>query len=386
MTTIPPTQGLASGDATGSALKRRVPWLQLRKDLPAGSNRLLLVLAFALPLALWSAVSYLPFFWHPLVLVTAAGDESVAGDHDYLATDMLVEREVFAARNAELAAANVPPDQWARGVRKNPIYLPAPHEVARAFYTGFKTPPARQGDLWLHESLLHSCRIIFQGFLLSMLIGLPLGILCGSFAFFSRLFEPFVDFVRYMPAPVFGALAVAIWGLHDAPKVAVIFIGTFFQMVLVVANTTRQVEGSLLEAAQTLGCTRVQLLRHVILPAALPGLYRDMRILLGWAWTYLVVAELIGAKSGISAFLYQAQRYKQFDNVYAAMLMIGLIGLFIDQLLAVIGRHLFPWQRKDAKGKTRGRTLRDRLTGRLRPQQDVTPAIANGAHGNGGTP
>ena len=82
----------------------------------------------------------------------------------------------------------------------------------------------------------------------------------------------------------------------------------------------------------------------MIIPAATPGLYRDMRILLGCAWTYLVVAELIGAKSGISAFLYQAQRYKQFDNVYAAMLMIGLIGLFIDQLLAWIGRHLFPWE------------------------------------------
>jgi NitT/TauT family transport system permease protein len=374
MTTIPPRQGLAaSGDATGHPPPRQTPWLQLRKDLPPGRNRLLLALAFLLPLGLWSAVSYLPFLWHPLVLVTEAGDESVAGDFDYLAPGMLVKREVFVARNDELIVAGVRQEGWARGVRKNPIYLPAPHEVARAFYTGFKTPPARQGDLWLHESLLHSCRVIFQGFMLSMLLGLPLGILCGSFAFFARLFEPFVDFVRYMPAPVFGALAVAIWGLHDAPKVAVIFIGTFFQMVLVVANTTRQVEGSLLEAAQTLGCTRVQLLRHVIIPSALPGLYRDMRILLGWAWTYLVVAELIGAKSGISAFLYQAQRYKQFDNVYAAMLMIGLIGLFIDQLLALIGRHAFPWQRQGGKP---GRTLRDRFRMSRNGATAASPAAA----------
>ncbi len=316
-------------------------WLSMRGEFSSRRRALLLLLAFALPFAIWSAISYLPFVWHPLVLVTEAGDASVVGEHDYLAPDMLVEKEVFKARNAELAAAGKPP---ALGIPKNPIYLPAPHEVLRAFYTAFKTPPARQGDYWLHESLLHSCRVIFWGFILSALIGLPLGILCGSFALFSRLFEPFVDFIRYMPAPVFGALAVAIWGLDDAPKVAVIFIGTFFQMVLVVANTTRQVDMALLDAAQTLGCTRRQLLLNVIVPSALPGLYRDMRILLGWAWTYLVVAELIGAKSGISAFLYQAQRYKQFDNVYAAMLMIGLIGLFIDQVLAWAGKYLFPWE------------------------------------------
>jgi NitT/TauT family transport system permease protein len=357
----------ASRTAPSGTAKKTARWLAMRQELPAGRRRVLLVMAFMLPLALWSAVSYVPFLWHPLVLVTDAGGEGVEGTLDYLAADMLVERADFAQRNAELAAAGAQP---AQGTRKNPIYLPAPHEVALAFYTAFKTPPARQGDLWLHESLLHSCRVIFWGFVLSVLFGLPLGILCGSFALFSRLFEPFVDFVRYMPAPVFGALAVAIWGLDDAPKVAVIFIGTFFQMVLVVANTTRQVEGSLLEAAQTLGCTRVQLLRHVVIPSALPGLYRDMRILLGWAWTYLVVAELIGAKSGISAFLYQAQRYKQFDNVYAAMLMIGLIGLFVDQILAWIGRHIFPWQRKDARG---GKLFRNRL--RVRPGP-ARPAMA----------
>jgi NitT/TauT family transport system permease protein len=344
MTSPEPTQGSV-------ASRRRAPWLSLRGDLPPGRRRLLIALSFALPLLAWSAVSYVPFLWHPNVLVTDAGDESVAGEHDYLAVDMLVEREVFAARNAELAAAGA---RLARGARANPIYLPAPHEVARAFYTAFKTPPARQGDLWLHESLLHSCRVIFWGFILSVIFGLPLGILCGSFPVFARLAEPFTDFVRYMPAPVFGALAVAIWGLDDAPKVAVIFIGTFFQLVLVTANTTRQVDGGLLEAAQTLGCSRWQLLRHVVVPAALPGLYRDLRILLGWAWTYLVVAELIGAKSGISAFLYQAQRYKQFDNVYAAMLMIGIIGLACDQVLALLGKGLFPWERRGGNGTRRG--------------------------------
>jgi NitT/TauT family transport system permease protein len=132
--------------------------------------------------------------------------------------------------------------------------------------------------------------------------------------------------------------------LEDGPKVAIIFVGTFFQMVLVVANTTRQVDPALLHAAQTLGASNRQLLQHVVIPAALPNLYRDMRILLGWAWTYLVVAELIGEKSGISAFIYQQQRYRHFDNVYAAIAVIGFVGLFVDQLLARLGEVIFPWE------------------------------------------
>jgi NitT/TauT family transport system permease protein len=193
------------------------------------------------------------------------------------------------------------------------------------------------------------------------LLALPLGILAGTFALASRLIEPFVDFVRYMPAPVFGALAVAILGLEDAPKVAIIFVGTFFQMVLVVANTTRQVDPALLHAAQTLGAKNRQLLLHVVVPAALPGLYRDMRILIGWAWTYLVVAELIGEKSGISAFIYQQQRYRNFDNVYAAIIMIGMIGLICDQGLAWLGRSLFPWE-------SANKTALNRWFARLRPR------------------
>ncbi|MFT3924767.1 MAG: ABC transporter permease subunit [Myxococcales bacterium] len=318
-----------------------LPLLRLREPLAHWPKLCATVLAFVLPLLAWAAISYLPFLWHPLVLVTDAGDTSVPGKYDFVAAEQRVDIEVYEARNAELAAAG---KRLAQGERVNPIYLPAPHEVARAFYTAFTTEPERRGDYWLHESLWHSCQIIFWGFFYAALLGLPLGVLCGTFPLLSQLFEPFVDFVRYMPAPVFGALAVAIFGLADAPKITIIFIGTFFQMVLVVANTTRQVDAALLHAGQTLGASSRQLLTHIVLPSALPNLYRDMRILVGWAWTYLVVAELIGEKSGISAFIYQQQRYRNFPNVYASIVIIGAIGLFFDQILAVLGRYLFPWE------------------------------------------
>ena len=124
--------------------------------------------------------------------------------------------------------------------------------MAQAFYTAFVTEPKRRSEQWLHESLWESIQVIFWGFFLSSLFGVPLGILAGTYDLMSRLSEPFIEFFRYLPAPAFGALAVAILGIHHAPKIAIIFIGTFFQQVLVVSNTTRKLDPALLEAAQTI--------------------------------------------------------------------------------------------------------------------------------------
>ncbi len=159
--------------------------------------------------------------------------------------------------------------------------------------------------------------MIFWGFVISSALGVPLGILCGTYAGFARLNEPFIEFFRYLPAPAFGALAVAILGIYDGPKITIIVIGTFFQQVLIIANTTRKLDVALVEAALTLGTKKLKLLSRVVIPGILPDLYRDQRILLGWAWTYLIVAELIGTTTGITWFITQQARYQHFANVYA---------------------------------------------------------------------
>lgn len=285
-------------------------------------------------------MSYLPFLWHPKMKIVEPGDVS------YFKENMLVDREVFEKEFLKIEEeGKVLPT----GKRANPIYLPAPHEVATAMVTSFTTEPQRRSEKWLHESLWHSITIIFWGFTLSSLIGVPLGVLCGTYAAVSRLHEPFIEFFRYLPAPAFGALAVAILGIHDGPKIAIIFIGTFFQQVLVISNTTRKLDISLLEAALTLGAKRLQLLFKVVIPGILPDLYRDLRILLGWAWTYLIVAELIGTSSGITWFITQQARYKNFDNVFAAIMMIGIIGLLSDIILSKLGKYIFPWERSANK-------------------------------------
>ena len=312
-------------------------WLGLKDEVPERLRLALTILSFVVPLVVWFLVSYLPFLWHPLTRITDPGDV------DYFVEGMDVPNAEFANQLEKMASERGRPPE---GVRVNPVYLPAPHQVLRAFFTAFTTPPRLPNEPWLHESLGHSIRTIFLGFLISSLLGVPLGILCGTYRFFARLQEPFIEFFRYLPAPAFGALCVAILGIDDGPKIAIIVIGTFFQQVLVIANTVRKVDPALVEAAQTLGARGLRLVRRVIIPASITDIYTDMRILLGWAWTYLIVAEVVGTMSGITFFINQQARYRNFDNVYAAIMMIGIIGLTTDMLLAWFGKILFPWKRR----------------------------------------
>lgn len=322
----------------GTGMRSSAQWLA--KYLLSRKQTLLVLSSFLLPLLLWSAISYLPFVWHPKILIGEPGGV------DYFHAGMLVDKSLFYDELASMQAQQLP---LPRGESANPIYLPAPHEVAKAFYTAFSKQPEQKDLPWLHQSLWHSITIIFWGFLISSLIGIPLGILAGTYSSMARLSEPFIEFFRYLPAPAFGALAVAVLGIYDSPKIAIIVIGTLFQQVLIVANTTRKLDPTIIEAALTLGTSRLRLLTKVVVPGIMPDLFRDQRILLGWAWTYLIVAELIGTSSGITWFITQQARYQHFDAVYAAIMMIGIIGFGTDILLGRLGRRLFPWDRSQKK-------------------------------------
>ena len=305
------------------------------RELSPQSKILLGFGSFLIPILIWCAVSYLPFIWHPQVQITNSGSVS------FLQVGSRVDKNVFYAEAQNAVNKGTEPPQ---GNLVNPIYLPAPHQVATALVTAFTTPPAQADAPWFHQSLWHSIKIVFSAFFIASLVGIPLGILCGFSNKISQLTEPFVEFFRYLPAPAFGALAVAILGINDAPKIAIIVIGTLFQQILIIANTTRMVDRGLIEAGYTLGTNKAKSLFHVVIPAALPDIYRDLRVLLGWAWTYLIVSELIGTTTGITWFITQQARYQNFDNVYAAILIIGVIGLVCDVILMKLGQHLFKWK------------------------------------------
>jgi NitT/TauT family transport system permease protein len=344
----------------------RGAWSRPLAGLGPRASTTLWAASFIVPVLAWCAISYLPFVWHPMVRVTDPGDVA------WMTPGLLVDRAAFSAENAEVAARSGRP---AVGAPANPVFLPAPHAVVRALVTGFTTPPVRPEEPWLHQSLWHSIQVIFWGFLLSSIIGVPLGILCGALPAMGRLTEPFIEFFRYLPAPAFGALAVAVMGIEDAPKIAIIFIGTFFQQVLVISNTTRRIDPALLEAAETLGASRRVLITRVVVPGVITEIYTDMRVLLGWAWTYLIVAELIGVSSGITYFINQQAKYRAYERVFASIILIGLIGLVTDLVLASLGRQLFPWLRTARRGWFSA------LVGMLRGRGAPAPAPASDADG-----
>ncbi len=134
-----------------------------------------------------------------------------------------------------------------------------------------------------------------------------------------------------------------ITSIDEGSKVAIIFIGTFFQMVLMVAEDIRRVPINQIEAAYTMGAARGEIVSRVIIPSAKPALLDTLRITMGWAWTYLVVAELVAANSGLGYSILRAQRFMQTDKIFAGIILIGLIGLAIDQLFRLLHRKSFPW-------------------------------------------
>lgn len=236
-----------------------------------------------------------------------------------------------------------------QGKPANPVYLPAPHEVLIQGYKSWTEEPA-EGRSSMGERLRGSIIVVFGGFLLAALVALPLGIVAGSYDFFSKLTEPFLDFFRYMPAPSFATLLVAIFGAHQSPKLALVFIGTLPHLCLMITKTTRILDSSLLEAAQTLGSKRFHLLRKVVVPGIVPEVYNDLRIALGWAWTWLVIAELIGVKSGLTEVIDTQGTRRNFDQVFPVILLIGIIGFVTDQFLAWLRPKLFRWTEPKAPG------------------------------------
>lgn len=200
---------------------------------------------------------------------------------------------------------------------------------------------------WTEDDLLQDAGIsiyrVTAGWLLSAVIAMPIGLLIGTFRPVQALLEPLTDFIRYMPAVAFIPLVMLWIGIDEGSKVAIIFIGTFFQMILMVAEDVRRVPAAQIEAAQTMGANRAEIIRLVLLPSSKPALVDTLRITMGWAWTYLVVAELVAANSGLGYAILKAQRFLQTDKIFAGILLIGAIGLITDQLFRFAHRKAFPW-------------------------------------------
>src|SRR6187402_3351057 len=171
---------------------------------------------------------------------------------------------------------------------------------------------------------------VLGGFIIAAAIALPLGVLMGAYKPIEAFFEPFVSFARYLPASAFIPLLILWAGIGEAQKLSLIFIGSFFQLVLMVAVSVGNTRRDLVEAAYTLGAGDRGIVTRVLLPSSAPEIAETLRMVLGWAWTYVIVAELIGASSGIGHMITDSQALLATDQIIFGIIVIGLIGLVSD--------------------------------------------------------
>nr|WP_310415439.1 ABC transporter permease [Chamaesiphon sp. OTE_8_metabat_110] len=218
----------------------------------------------------------------------------------------------------------------------DPKFLPSPAAVVSAF-----------GRLWgtgeLQQDTIASLWRVGVGFFCSALFAIPTGILMGSFRSIRALLEPLFGLMRYMPAPAFIPLLILYQGIDEAPKVTLIFIGTFFFNALMVMDTVKFVSKDLIEATYILGGNRLQTLLMVIFPHVIPGILDACRINLAAAWQLVIVAELIAATEGLGRRISVAGRFLKTDEIFVGIIVIGTIGLVLDLLFQYLIRVFCKW-------------------------------------------
>jgi NitT/TauT family transport system permease protein len=218
-----------------------------------------------------------------------------------------------------------------------PDFLPRPTEVVRGTLQLFI-----QYDLG--TAILISTRRIALAFLLASALALPLGVLMGAFDPVNRLFEPIMAPLRYMPISAFIPLLILWFGIYEKQKIAFLFLGVFVYLLPVVVSSIRLVPEELVQTALTLGATRFQVVRTVLLPAALPEIFDSFRVMNAIAWTYVILAEAVNPEHGLGYMVELARTHQKASWSFAGLLVIGGIGLLTDFLIRVVSRMLFSWR------------------------------------------
>ena len=215
-------------------------------------------------------------------------------------------------------------------------FLPSVEQVIYALINLF-----REQDFL--DDVIASCIRIFVSFFAAAAVAIPLGVLMGCFGNLRALLNPTLSGWRYLPAASFMPLLLVWFGPTDTAKLALLFIGVVFFLTALILDNTEAVPGEFVEAALTMGASRREVVMNVVVPAAAPAIFDSMRNMIAVGWTYLVIAEIVGADNGIGAMMMRAGRTLSVDEIMAGILTIGVLGVLTDILFRIVARLLLPW-------------------------------------------
>lgn len=251
----------------------------------------------------------------------------------------MIDKPILRTRLLGLIPVVVLLAAWAAATRMgavDPVFLPDPLRTLRSFLGLLSSD-------FLSQHLLPSLVRVGSAFLLCVLIAFPLGVLGAQNEWLARVLFPVCGFTRYLPVAALVPLCILWFGIDDAQKIAVITIGVVFQLILLIAADTASVPRDLVEAGRTFGLSRFHILTRIVIPWSMPAIWDDLRISAGWAWSYLVLAELVAGNKGVGYFIIQSQRYLDTDRVFAGILFIGLLGALTDLGFRLTAKRLFRW-------------------------------------------
>ena len=225
----------------------------------------------------------------------------------------------------------------------DPYFLPAPSTVLKRMLQLTGGPHA---VLW-HDIGMSSSRVL-TGFVLSAFVGIPLGLVMGMSPVIRATLNPIISIIRPLPALSWIPLSMLWLGIGEEQKYAIVFMGSFASVLVYTIDATLWVDQTLIAAAQNLGANRLQVIRHVVLPGALPDILSGLKVVLAIAWTCVISAEMVGANSGLGFRIWTAKEWSDTGQVLVGMLSISATVLLLDILFRGLERLLLPWQRGGA--------------------------------------
>ncbi|MBI3699160.1 MAG: ABC transporter permease subunit [Afipia sp.] len=222
-----------------------------------------------------------------------------------------------------------------------PLFLPKPEAIWSAFQQ------AMAGDLDGHTLVVHlmwSMYRVFLSFVLAVLIGVPVGIAMGVSQIMLGIFDPIIEFYRPLPPLAYLPLMIVWFGIGETAKIILLFLAIFAPVALAARSGVKSVSQDQIQAARSMGASTFQLIRHVIIPAALPDILVGLRIGMGVGWTTLVAAEIVAADAGLGKMVFNASNFLRTDVVILGILIIGIVAYLFEMLMRFIEHHAVPWK------------------------------------------